>query len=122
MCFVFFNEIKATVVSGVHANEWITPAALTWMMNEIMDNADSYDCILDRFEWYFVPMMNLDGYEYSHAVDRMWRKTRRNYTEKRRPSERPNSLNVDAPADAECLGADINTQLRVPLAQGRQFE
>lgn len=37
---------------GVHANEWITPAALTWMVNELVGSAaDDYQCILDRFDW-----------------------------------------------------------------------
>lgn len=116
------SQKKAILVdAGVHANEWITPAALTWMMNEIIDNAGSYDCILDRFDWYLIPMLNPDGYEYSHAVDRMWRKTRRNYTlavdqEKRRRLEGQNSLGDEQ--DADCLGADINRNFEFHWRKG----
>jgi murein tripeptide amidase MpaA len=27
-------------------------------------------------DWYIIPLLNPDGYEYSHEVDRMWRKNR----------------------------------------------
>jgi murein tripeptide amidase MpaA len=101
----------------MHANEWITPAALTWMINELVENADSYNCILDRFDWYFVPMVNPDGYEYSHAVDRMWRKTRRNYTSTLvRSSAR--KLRVDADDEEQCVGADINRNFEFHWRKG----
>lgn len=31
---------------------------------------------LDNYDYWFVPVINPDGYEYSHVSDRMWRKTR----------------------------------------------
>lgn len=31
---------------------------------------------LDRYEFWFVPAVNPDGYDYSHSTDRLWRKTR----------------------------------------------
>uniref|UniRef100_A0A0P5P3C1 Carboxypeptidase B n=1 Tax=Daphnia magna TaxID=35525 RepID=A0A0P5P3C1_9CRUS len=111
------SQKKAILVdAGMHANEWITPAALTWMINELVENADSYSCILDRFDWYFIPMVNPDGYEYSHVVDRMWRKTRRNYTSTLvRTSAR--KLRVDAD-DEQCLGADINRNFEFHWRKG----
>ncbi|KAI9553939.1 hypothetical protein GHT06_019210 [Daphnia sinensis] len=111
------GQKKAILVdAGMHANEWITPAALTWMINELVENADSYNCILDRFDWYFVPMVNPDGYEYSHVVDRMWRKTRRNYTSTLvRTSAR--KLRVDAD-DEQCVGADINRNFEFHWRKG----
>lgn len=27
-------------------------------------------------DWYILPVLNPDGYEYSHRVDRLWRKNR----------------------------------------------
>lgn len=32
-------------------------------------------------DWYILPIMNPDGYEFSHNYDRMWRKTRSKYTD-----------------------------------------
>ncbi|CAD6194911.1 unnamed protein product [Caenorhabditis auriculariae] len=31
---------------------------------------------LDKFDWYIIPQVNPDGYEYSRNTDRLWRKTR----------------------------------------------
>lgn len=31
---------------------------------------------LDEFDFWFMPVVNPDGYEYSHVTDRIWRKTR----------------------------------------------
>lgn len=94
---------------------------MTWMLNELIENPESYDCILDRFDWYFIPMMNPDGYEYSHAVDRMWRKTRRNYTQtetKRSNIANQNSLTEEQPINNDCLGADINRNFEFHWRKG----
>ena len=31
---------------------------------------------LSKYDFYFLPVFNVDGYEYTHTDDRMWRKTR----------------------------------------------
>ncbi|KFM73828.1 Carboxypeptidase A2, partial [Stegodyphus mimosarum] len=33
--------------------------------------------LVDHFDWYILPVVNPDGYEFSHNVNRMWRKSRR---------------------------------------------
>jgi len=69
---------KAIFVDGVHhAREWISGAAVTWIMNELVTNSDKYDNILNSVDFYFVPVVNIDGYEFSHTNTRMWRKTRK---------------------------------------------
>ena len=95
---------------GVHGNEWITTSSVTWMLNELSSNSDRYDCILERFDWLWIPLLNPDGYEYAHTVDRMWRKTRRNYTSSLTKSHKGTVVQpVDPAGDAdECVGADIN--------------
>lgn len=108
------------MIAGVHGNEWVTTAALTWMVNELVDNADAYGCILDRFEWYFVPVVNPDGYEYSQTVDRMWRKTRRNETSSlaRSAARRLRVDLPDSPVADECVGADINRNFEFHWRKG----
>ncbi|KAF4517738.1 hypothetical protein B566_EDAN002943 [Ephemera danica] len=61
---------------GTHAREWISPAVATYILKQLIENADVNRHLLDNFDWYILPVVNPDGYEYSHTTDRMWRKTR----------------------------------------------
>ena len=46
--------------------------------------------MVDNYDWYFLPVINGDGYEYCWTEDRLWRKSRRT---------NPGS---------SCIGTDIN--------------
>ncbi|XP_037782742.1 carboxypeptidase B-like [Penaeus monodon] len=61
---------------GIHAREWISPATVTYMLNELVTNSATYDAILSSVNFYIMPSINPDGYEYCHTDDRLWRKTR----------------------------------------------
>ncbi|CAM1294857.1 CPA2 (predicted) [Pycnogonum litorale] len=66
---------------GMHAREWISPAACTWIIDHLTSrdekkNGSSSDAIIDRLDWYIVPVANPDGYHHSWTKNRMWRKTR----------------------------------------------
>lgn len=68
------------IEGGIHAREWISPALVTYLINELLtsDNA-STRAVAEAYDWYIVPSVNPDGYAYSHTTDRMWRKTRKPY-------------------------------------------
>lgn len=36
----------------------------------------NFSSLLDQYDFWMMPVVNPDGYEYSHRVDRLWRKTR----------------------------------------------
>jgi len=84
------NTEKPTiwVDANIHAREWITNTIATYLINQILDG--EYQHWADNFNWIIAPMLNPDGYEFSRASNRMWRKTRS-----------PNS-------GSSCLGTDAN--------------
>ncbi|CAG9804826.1 unnamed protein product [Chironomus riparius] len=64
--------------SNIHANEWIGSYATTYIMNQLLTSEhEDVKALLESFEWWFLPILNIDGYEYTWNVDRTWRKTRR---------------------------------------------
>jgi len=62
---------------GIHAREWISPATVTYMANELVKQAsqNEHTKIVNYFDFYIDPVMNPDGYEFTQ-YNRMWRKTR----------------------------------------------
>ena len=65
--------------SGIHAREIIGPAVNTWMLNELVEKEDDHPDLLDKLDWYFLPLFNPDGYFRVREGDRMWRKTTSHY-------------------------------------------
>merc|ERR1711973_962038 len=61
---------------GIHAREWISPATVTWMLRELVENNDAHPDLLDSLDWYILPSHNPDGYAFSRESNRLWRKTR----------------------------------------------
>ncbi|XP_054165083.1 zinc carboxypeptidase A 1-like [Oppia nitens] len=71
------------IESGIHAREWISPATSQCFAQNLIQghktgNADIVG-LLQKFDFYILPVLNPDGYEYTHTRDRMWRKTRKPY-------------------------------------------
>ncbi|XP_068143617.1 zinc carboxypeptidase-like [Drosophila tropicalis] len=79
------------IESTIHAREWITVATATWFINELLtsDNSQVRE-LAENYDWYIVPVLNVDGFVYTHTNNRLWRKTRQ-----------PN-------ANSECIGTDGN--------------
>jgi len=70
------NKQTILIDGAFHAREWISPAVVTYIMNQVVTNSSAYSDILDYVDFVLLPFANPDGYEHSHTADRMWRKTR----------------------------------------------
>ncbi|XP_055682668.1 zinc carboxypeptidase-like [Lutzomyia longipalpis] len=88
------------IEAGIHAREWIADATATFIINELLTstNPDIQD-IARNYDWYIFPVVNPDGYVYSHTTNRNWRKTRR-------------------PSSSVCFGADANRNWGYNWMQG----
>lgn len=76
------KKASVFIEAGIHGREWISPAVATWILNEITENIMKNDSTADTFRavnWFIMPLLNPDGYQFSHSYDRLWRKTRSNH-------------------------------------------
>ncbi|CAG9832793.1 unnamed protein product [Diabrotica balteata] len=66
--------------SQIHAREWITAPTTTFILNEILHSKEpAVRAMAESHDWYIFPVINPDGFVYSHIGDPMWRKTRSDY-------------------------------------------
>jgi hypothetical protein len=68
--------------SAQHAREWITPEMTRRLMHHVLDSYGTdpaITTIVDTTELWFVPVLNPDGYDFTHSGDdeRLWRKNLR---------------------------------------------
>ncbi|XP_058464959.1 carboxypeptidase B1-like [Malaya genurostris] len=74
------NRNNSSVIfmdAGIHAREWIAPATALYVINQLVEHAHENTDILSNLTWVILPVVNPDGYEYSHEMERFWRKTRK---------------------------------------------
>lgn len=71
------DELRFSCFAGIHAREWISTATVLYIINELVENRDSLEKEFSDVDFHIVPLMNPDGYEYSHESERLWRKNRR---------------------------------------------
>nr|ACO12383.1 Carboxypeptidase B [Lepeophtheirus salmonis] len=83
--------------SGTHAREWTSVSSLTYVMNELINNQEKYGEIVDELDWYFMPIVNPDGYVYSMEHDSNWRTNRAKHS--------------------KCIGVDINRNFPLNWAE-----
>ncbi|KAI6374029.1 hypothetical protein MCOR25_003264 [Pyricularia grisea] len=85
---------EAVVWHGtVHAREWITAPTVEYMAYKLVSGYLKSKCsvnILDQYDFYIMPVVNPDGFVYTHTTNRLWRKNRQ---------ER---------VGASCVGTDVN--------------
>jgi len=85
------NKPSVWIDGGIHAREWISPATVTWMLRELVENDQDHPDLTEGLDWYFLPSHNPDGYAFSRTSNRMWRKTR-----------------SDLNSSEGCMGVDAN--------------
>ncbi|KAF5301248.1 hypothetical protein FQR65_LT00948 [Abscondita terminalis] len=69
------NKPVIFVDAGIHGREWLAPAMAQFIMYQLIENPKNR-YLLDRVDWHILPVVNPDGYEYTHTKKRFWRKTR----------------------------------------------
>lgn len=49
---------------GMHAREWIAPAQVLYIIDQLVKNPDNKE-LYANVDWYLLPVVNPDGYEYT---------------------------------------------------------
>merc|ERR1719228_92838 len=78
---------------GIHAREWISTAFCRWFVKEAVSTYGSdkqMTSLLNQMDVFVLPVFNVDGYDFTHKSNRMWRKTR------------------SRKSGSSCIGADPN--------------
>lgn len=86
----------AVVVHGtVHAREWISTMVTESLAFNLLTNATAgvaeVKAYLEKYDFYFFPVVNPDGFVYTQTTTRTWRKNR-----------------SAPPSGSTCYGTDIN--------------
>lgn len=53
--------------AGIHAREWIAPATALYLINQLVEHSSEHQDLLQDMDWYILPLVNPDGYEYSQT-------------------------------------------------------
>lgn len=79
------------IQGGIHAREWIAPSTVMYIAEQLAGSGDgTVRDLVSNLEFVIVPLLNVDGYEYSQTNDRMWRKNRKTNS------------------GSSCMGVDLN--------------
>lgn len=75
-----FTRKAIWVNGGQHAREWLSPAACLYLIQEYLGSTSTNSTNnqkLTKYDLIVAPNINPDGYEYSHTMNRYWRKNKR---------------------------------------------
>ena len=62
------NNPGVFIEGGIHAREWITPATVTYILNEFLtSNNTEIRQLAENNDWYIFPVFNPDGFVYTHT-------------------------------------------------------
>jgi hypothetical protein len=68
-------------VGGQHAREWIAPATVMYLTEQLLEEYTKGDTVtrslVTNLQFIIIPLCNPDGYVYAWSTDRLWRKNRR---------------------------------------------
>lgn len=62
------NNPGIFIEGGIHAREWISPAVVTYVLNELLTSQDpQVRKLAEGNDWYVFPVFNPDGFVYTHT-------------------------------------------------------
>ncbi|XP_075155594.1 carboxypeptidase O [Haematobia irritans] len=62
--------------AGMQGRDWLSTAAVTLAISKLVHLWEKEPSYMHNIDWYFLPVANPDGYQYSRITDRLWTKNR----------------------------------------------
>lgn len=59
------NKPAIFIDAGIHAREWIAPVTSLYIVDQLV--ASQNRNLLKSVDWYILPVLNPDGYEFTHS-------------------------------------------------------
>lgn len=59
------NKPAIFIDAGIHAREWIAPVTSLYIVDQLL--ASQNRNLLKSVDWYILPVLNPDGYEFTHS-------------------------------------------------------
>jgi len=56
------------VDGGIHAREWVAPGMALYIIYQLVENSAANSNLTNGVDWYILPVLNPDGYEYSQTT------------------------------------------------------
>ncbi|KAJ8132919.1 hypothetical protein O1611_g705 [Lasiodiplodia mahajangana] len=96
----------------VHAREWISTATAEYLAYKLVTEYNAGDedarAVVDKYDFYIIPIVNPDGFAYTQTTQRLWRKNRQPGPNGSTCYGRDINRNWDFAWDANPLGASTN--------------
>lgn len=73
---ILIQDNKAILIDAtIHGREWISTPAATWLLKELLTSeVPEVMTMSSNIDWYFIPVVNPDGFVYSRDVVRVMMK------------------------------------------------
>ena len=74
------DPVRVVINGTQHAREWLSPMTNTYIATELVNGHGTDTAITDMLrevEVVIIPIVNPDGFVYTHTTERYWRKNRR---------------------------------------------
>lgn len=103
------NPHRVFVDCGIHAREWVSHAFCQYLVGQLVDDSSKFGFMRTGVEWHIMPVVNPDGYEFTHTHDRFWRKNRNPNTDAAtRASQIESGAYMSGCGEYRGIGVDLN--------------